>query len=97
MIGIDRRRFEGKPKDIVHHQVDMRRRKTRDIFRAGGIGAVVHLGVMHDLRESDKTHHAWNVAGFQKLLEYVAQYRVPKLVVLSRATSTARARTTRSS
>ncbi len=86
VIGIDRRRFEGKPEDIVHHQLDLRRRKTRDIFRAGGIGAVVHLGVMHNLRESDKTHHEWNVAGFQKLLEYISQYRVPKLVLLSTAT-----------
>jgi UDP-glucose 4-epimerase len=86
VIGIDRRRFENKPEDIVHHQLDLRRRKTRDIFRAGGIRAVVHLGVMHNLRESDRVHHEWNVAGFQKLLEYAAQYHVPKLIVLSSAT-----------
>jgi UDP-glucose 4-epimerase len=86
VVGIDRRRFEGKPEDVTHHQLDMRRRQTRDIFRAGGIRAVVHLGVMHDLRESDKVHHEWNVAGFQKLLEYMSQYHVPKLVVLSTAT-----------
>ena len=86
VVGIDRRRFESRPEDIVHHQLDLRRRKTRDIFRAGGIKAVVHLGVMHNLRESDKVHHEWNVAGFQKLLEYMSQYRVPKLVVLSSAT-----------
>ena len=85
VIGIDRRRFDGSPADIVHHQIDVRRRKTQDIFRAGGIRAVVHLGVMHDLRESDRTHHSWNVVGFQKLLEYVSQYNVPKLVVLSSA------------
>ncbi len=86
VVGIDRRRFEGRPEDVTHHQLDMRRRQTRDIFRAGGIRAVVHLGVMHDLRESDKVHHEWNVAGFQKLLEYMSQYHVPKLVVLSTAT-----------
>jgi UDP-glucose 4-epimerase len=85
VVGIDRRRFESRPEDIVHHQLDLRRRKTRDIFRAGGIKAVVHLGVMHNLRESDKVHHEWNVAGFQKLLEYLSQYGVPKLVVLSSA------------
>ena len=85
VIGIDRRRFEGMPADIVHHQIDVRRRKTQDIFRAGGIRAVVHLGVMHNLRESDRTHHSWNVVGFQKLLEYVSTYNVPKLVVLSSA------------
>jgi UDP-glucose 4-epimerase len=85
VIGIDRRRFEGKPEDIVHYQIDVRRRKTQDIFRSGNIRAVVHLGVMHNLRESDRTHHSWNVVGFQKLLEYVATYKVPKLVVLSSA------------
>jgi UDP-glucose 4-epimerase len=86
VIGIDRRAFEGKPEDIVHHRLDLRRRKTRDIFRAGGIAAAVHLGVMHNPRESDRVKHEWNVVGFQKLLEYVAAYRVPKLVVLSSAT-----------
>jgi UDP-glucose 4-epimerase len=85
VIGIDRRPFVGKPKDIVHHQFDLRRKKTRDVFRAGGIRAVVHLGVMHDLRASPKEHHTWNVVGFQKVLEYMTQYGVPKLVVLSSA------------
>ncbi|HEX2679096.1 MAG TPA: hypothetical protein VHM19_20745, partial [Polyangiales bacterium] len=51
VVGIDRRRFDGRPEDIVHHPLDLRRRQTRDIFRAGGIRAVVHLGIMHDLRE----------------------------------------------
>ena len=34
VIGIDRRKLDGKPEDIVHYQMDLRRRKTRDIFRA---------------------------------------------------------------
>ncbi len=45
----------------------------------------MHLGVMHDPRASAAEHHSWNVAGFSKLLEYVAQFHVPKLVVLSSA------------
>ena len=40
---------------------------------------------MHDPRASDKLHHSWNVVAFQKLLEYVEVYNVPKLVVLSSA------------
>jgi UDP-glucose 4-epimerase len=79
VIGIDRRPFHGKPKDIVHHEFDLRRKKTRDVFRAGGIRAVVHLGVMHDPRASRKEHYSWNVVAFQKLLEYMTQYGVPKL------------------
>jgi UDP-glucose 4-epimerase len=83
VIGIDRRPFEGRPKDIEHHQIDIRRKKTREVFRGSSVGAVVHLGVMHDPRASASEHHTWNVAGFQKILEYVTQYRIPKLVLLS--------------
>ena len=40
MIGIDRRDFEGRPKDIEHHQIDIRRKKTQDIFRQEQLAAV---------------------------------------------------------
>lgn len=85
VIGIDRRPFEGKPKDIVHYQFDIRRKRTRDIFRSGAVQAVVHLGIMHDLRKSAEDHHSFNVVAFQKVLEYMAQYGVRKLVLLSSA------------
>jgi UDP-glucose 4-epimerase len=85
IVGVDRRPFRGRPKDIEHFQVDLRRKSTKDIFRLERPQAVVHLGIMHDPRVSDLEHHAWNVAAFQRLLEYVAQYEVPKLIVLSSA------------
>lgn len=85
VIGVDRRPFPDKPKDVVHERVDIRRKKLKDIFRAEPIEAVIHLGIMHDPRASQSEHHSWNVAGLQKLLEYVAQFDVPKLVVLSSA------------
>jgi UDP-glucose 4-epimerase len=85
VIGIDRRAFEGRPKDVEHHQFDIRRKKTQDVFRSQQIEAVVHLGVMHDPRASQDEHHSWNVIGFQKLLDFVDQYGVTKLVVLSSA------------
>ena len=52
VIGIDRRPFDGRPKDIEHHQIDIRRKKTRDVFRSTPSRAVVHLGVMHDPRRA---------------------------------------------
>jgi UDP-glucose 4-epimerase len=85
VVGVDRRPFLDKPKDIEHVQLDMRRKKLKDVFRANDVQAVVHLGIMHDPRASAAEHHSWNVAGFTKLLEYVSQFRVPKLVVLSSA------------
>ncbi|HEY1959340.1 MAG TPA: SDR family oxidoreductase [Polyangiaceae bacterium] len=85
VMGVDRRDFIGRPKDIAHEQLDLRRKKLRDVFRGGDVEAVIHLGVMHDPRASAAEHHSWNVEGFTKLLDYVAQFRVPKLVVLSSA------------
>jgi UDP-glucose 4-epimerase len=85
VIGVDRRPFDDRPKDIVFHELDLRRKKTRDIFRSGRVRAVVHLGVLHDPRTSTRDRHTWNVVGFQKLLEYMTQYQVRKLVVLSSA------------
>jgi UDP-glucose 4-epimerase len=85
VIGLDRRQFVGKPKDIEHHQIDLRRKKARELFRGGEIAALVHLGVMHDPRGKSEEHHSWNVIAFQKLLDYVSQYDIPKLVLLSSA------------
>jgi UDP-glucose 4-epimerase len=85
VVGIDRRAFEGKPKDIVHYQVDIRRKKTRDVLRAGEVDTLVHLGTMHDPRKSDEDRHSWNVSGFQNLLEYASLYGVKKVLVLSSA------------
>lgn len=83
VIGVDRRTFVAFPKDVEHFAVDLRRKKMRDIFRGREIAAVVHMGIMHNPRKSSAEHHTWNVVGFQKLLEYVAQFDVPKLIVLS--------------
>ncbi len=85
VVGIDRRPFDDRPKDVVHYRIDLRRKKTRDVLRRERPRAVVHLGVMHDPRKSDKEHHSWNVVAFQKLLDAIRAYGVPKLVVLSSA------------
>ena len=85
VIGLDRRDFLRKPKDIEHYQIDVRRKKARELVRRGDIGALVHLGVMHDPRLGAEDHHTWNIIAFQKLLEYAERYSIPKLVLLSSA------------
>ncbi|MCA9584605.1 MAG: NAD-dependent epimerase/dehydratase family protein [Myxococcales bacterium] len=85
VIAVDRRAFPDRPKDVSHEQIDLRRKKLKDLFRAQPIEAVVHLGVMHNPRASSAEHHSWNVTGFAKLLEYASQFSLPKLVVLSSA------------
>lgn len=86
IIGIDRRPFPGKPKDIELYQLDIRRTKCEDIFRTHDIRALVHLGIMHDPRMSAREHHSFNVVGTANVLDYCARYGVNKVVFLSSAT-----------
>jgi UDP-glucose 4-epimerase len=85
VVGIDRRPFPDRPKDVEHVQVDLRSKKARDVFRAGDVAALIHLGVMHDPRATEEDHHSWNVGGTARLLDYCVRYQVPKVVVLSSA------------
>ncbi len=85
VVGVDRRPFAERPKDVIHVPVDLRKRQLQDVFRTERPDAVIHLGVMHDPRMSAAEHHEWNVVGLGKLLEYAAKYEVKKLIVLSSA------------
>jgi UDP-glucose 4-epimerase len=85
IVGLDRRPMQGRPKDIELHQVDLRSKKARDVFRVGDVDALVHLGTMHDPRARPAELYSWNIAGTTKLLEYCQAYRVPKVVLLSSA------------
>ena len=50
VVGVDRRPFRHKPKDVEMVTVDLRRRATEQIFRDHRIDAVVHLNILHDPR-----------------------------------------------
>lgn len=85
--GIDRRMIPPQhiPAHVTHHAIDMRRKKAQDIFRKHRPEAVVHMGVMHDPRMSEREHHSFNVIGIENLLGYCVKYGVKKLVMLSSA------------
>ncbi len=85
VVGVDRREFRGRPKDIEHFQVDLRSKKARDIFRHDDVDALIHMGVMHAPRASSAELYSWNINGTSRLLEYCMAYEVPKVVVLSSA------------
>jgi UDP-glucose 4-epimerase len=85
VVGIDRRPFAGRPKDVEHHQVDLRSKKARDLFRAGSVDALIHMGLLHNPRQSKEEHHSWNVAGTAQLLEHCQAYQVSKVIFLSSA------------
>jgi UDP-glucose 4-epimerase len=85
VVGLDRRPFAGKPKDIEHHQLDLRKARVEEVFRRNRIDALIHLGIMHDPRMPFSEAHSFNVVGTQKILELCERHRVRKVVLLSSA------------
>ena len=85
IVGVDRRPFRRKPKDVEMVVVDLRRRAAEQIFRDHRIDAVVHLNILHDLRKNAYEHHTYNVVGTKKLIGYCEKYGVRKFLVLSTA------------
>lgn len=85
VIGIDRRPFIDRPKDIEHVQVDLRKRKAEEVFSRTPISAIIHQGIMHDPRMSAEDHHSFNVLGTTRVLECAAKFGVKKVVLLSSA------------
>jgi UDP-glucose 4-epimerase len=85
VVGLDRRPFTGKPKDVAHHEVDIRKARVEDVFRRHRIDALIHLGIMHDPRMPRGEVHSFNVIGTHKILDLCVRYRVKKVVVLSSA------------
>jgi len=85
VVGVDRRPFEGKPKDIDHHQVDLRKARVEEAFRRGQVEAVIHMGIMHDPRMPFSEAHSFNLVGTHKILDLCVRHAVRKVVVLSSA------------
>src|SRR5919201_3107010 len=85
LVGIDRRPFREKPKDVEHHQVDIRKRKVEEVFRGARIEALIHLGIMHDPRVPFSEAHSFNIIGTHKVLDLCVRHGVKKVVVLSSA------------
>ncbi len=83
VLGLDRRPFPGRPKDLEVFQLDIRKRKVEEIFRKGEVKALIHMAIVHDPRLPQTEHHQFNVVGTKAVLEYAAKYGVEKVVVLS--------------
>ena len=87
IIGIDRRPFKNKPKDVIHHQIDPRRSKAEDIFRRNSVRALINLGLVHRARPGlgGINYREQNTMGTIKLLDYCQRYGVEKVVLMSTA------------
>ena len=85
IVGIDRRPFHEKPKDVEHHRLDVRKKAVEEVFRHRRVEALLHLGIVHGPRVPASEAHGFNVVGTQKILEVCVRQGVKKVVVLSSA------------
>jgi UDP-glucose 4-epimerase len=83
VCGVDRTPWEGRPKGVVVHEVDLRKRKFEDVFRTEQPTAVVHMAFVRHFRLPDRVRHEVNVRGTKQLLDHCVNYGVQKLVVMS--------------
>lgn len=83
VVGVDRTAWDGHPREIDVHVMDLRKRKFEDLIRRLRPDAIVHLAFVRHFRLEPEVRHQINVAGTKQLLEYAAQYGVKQLVVFS--------------
>jgi UDP-glucose 4-epimerase len=83
VVGIDTRAFPDRPKDVEHHEVDLRRKAAQTIIKKKRPDYVVHLGPVHDDRRQSRG--AALLEATATLLSLVEAVGAKKLVVLSSA------------
>ncbi len=88
VLGLDTRPFPERPKDVEHHEVDLRRKAAQTLVKKKKPELVVHLGPLHDERGRSLTSGGRGAATLETtatLLKLVEQIGAKKLVVLSSA------------
>ncbi len=85
VIAVDTQPFPDRPKDVEHHQVDLRRKAATQLLKKKRPDVVVHIGGIHGPPRGGRQAHRL-VEGTVQLLKLVEQTRVRKLVLLSSAT-----------
>ena len=83
VCGVDRATWEGAPRGISVHQVDIRKKKFEDVIRTEMPAAIIHMGFVRHFRSDPGIRHDVNVRGTKQLLDHCVNHGVQKLVVLS--------------
>ena len=83
VCGVDRVPWEGRPRGVTVHQVDLRKKKFEDVVRTEQPTAIVHMGFIRHFRTDPRLRHDVNVRGTKQLLDHCIHYGVQQLVVLS--------------
>jgi UDP-glucose 4-epimerase len=85
LLGIDHRPFPDERPGVEHWQVDLRKARVEEPFATRRIGALIHLGIVHDRDLPTTELHELNVLGTQRILDLCRRHGVGKVIVLSSA------------
>jgi len=83
VCGVDPAEWDGAPRGIRVHSVDLRKKKFEDVIRTELPTAIVHMGFARHFRSDAGTRHDVNVRGTKQLIDHCVNHGVQKLVVLS--------------
>ena len=87
VIGVDRRPFYDRPKDIKHLRLDLRRKSAINTIKREKPNIIIHLGVLRNPRKhkgKEKAIHL-NIESTSKLMALAQKIKVRKFVFLSSA------------
>ena len=83
VCGVDRASWDGAPRGVNVHVVDIRKKKFEDVIRTEMPTAIVHLGFVRHFRTSERERYDVNVRGTKQLLDHCVNHGVQSLVVMS--------------
>jgi len=83
VCGVDRVSWEGAPRGVSVHVVDLRKKKFEDVIRTEMPTAIVHMGFVRHFRTSERERYDVNVRGTKQLLDHCVNHGVQSLVVIS--------------
>jgi UDP-glucose 4-epimerase len=83
VCGVDRLEWEGAPRGVRVHVVDLRKKRFEDVIRTELPTAIVHMGFVRHFRTDPGLRHDVNVRGTKQLLDHCVNHGVQKLVVVS--------------
>ncbi len=83
VCGVDRVGWDGAPRGVTVHVVDIRKKKFEDVIRTEMPSAVVHLGFIRHFRSTEQERYDTNVRGTKQLLDHCINHGVQNLVVVS--------------
>jgi UDP-glucose 4-epimerase len=83
VIGVDKRPWEGRPREIRFYQLDLRKKRFEDVVRRERPDAIVHLAFIRHFGDDPTVRHQVNVAGTRRLLDLAVSYKVKQVVIFS--------------